>query len=68
MMEGHVTAKVITEAVMHRGAWLTREGVDSTPDGKNNFDQGGYVVDYKPCVRNGSKLVQLSIISGACAI
>jgi len=65
MMEGFIAAKVIVEAVRRQGARPTREGVVATLDSMDNVDLGGYVVGFKPGMRNGSKFVELSIISGA---
>ncbi|WP_312844687.1 ABC transporter substrate-binding protein [Diaphorobacter nitroreducens] len=65
MMEGFIAAKVIAEAVRRQGARPTREGVAAALDSMDNVDLGGYVVGFKPGARNGSKFVELSIISGA---
>ena len=65
MMEGYITAKVIVEAVRRQGARPTREGMVTALEGIDNFNLGGYVVGFKPGMRTGSKLVELSIISGA---
>lgn len=65
MMEGFIAAKVIVEAVRRQGGRPTREGVVAALDAMDNIDLGGYVVGFKPGMRNGSKFVELSIISGA---
>ena len=65
MMEGFIAAKVIVEAVRRQGARPTRDGVVAALDAMDNIDLGGYVVGFKPGMRNGSKFVELSIISGA---
>ena len=65
MMEGFIAAKVIVEAVRRQGARPTREGMAATLDAMDSYDLGGYVVGFKPGMRNGSKFVELSIISGA---
>lgn len=65
MMEGFIAAKVIVEAVRRQGSRPTREGMAATLDSMDSYDLGGYVVGFKPGMRNGSKFVELSIISGA---
>ena len=65
MMEGFIAAKVIVEAVRRLGARPSREGVATALDGMDSFDLGGYVVGFRPNARNGSRFVELSIISGA---
>lgn len=65
MMEGFLTGKVIVEAVRRQGARPTREGTVAALDAMDNFNLGGYVVGFKPGMRTGSKLVELSIISSA---
>jgi ABC-type branched-subunit amino acid transport system substrate-binding protein len=65
MMEGFIAAKVIVEAVRRQGARPSREAFAATLDAMDNFDLGGYVVGFKPNQRNGSRFVELSIISGS---
>jgi branched-chain amino acid transport system substrate-binding protein len=65
MIEGYIAAKVIAEAARRQGAKPTREGMAPALDAIDNFDMGGYAVGYKPTQRNGSKFVELSIITGA---
>lgn len=64
MMEGFIAAKVIGEAVRRQGAQPTREGMAAALDRMESFDLGGYVVGFRPNARNGSRFVELSIISG----
>jgi branched-chain amino acid transport system substrate-binding protein len=64
MMEGYIAAKVIVEAVRRQGARPTREGMVSALETMDNYNLGGYVVGYRPGLRTGSKLVELSIITG----
>jgi branched-chain amino acid transport system substrate-binding protein len=63
MMEGFIAAKVIVEAVRRQGARPTREGIATALDGMDYYDLGGYAVSFKPNQRNGSRLVELSIIT-----
>jgi branched-chain amino acid transport system substrate-binding protein len=64
MMEGYITAKVITEAIRRQGSSkVTREGTIAALDSMDSYDMGGYFVSFKPGMRSGSKFVELSIIT-----
>lgn len=63
MMEGFITAKVITEATRRQGARPTREGMAGALNAMDRYDLGGYAVNYKPGARSGSRFVELTIIS-----
>lgn len=65
MMEGFIAAKVIVEAVRRQGARPTREGMAASLEAIGNLDLGGYLVSFAPQKRNGSRFVELSIISGS---
>jgi branched-chain amino acid transport system substrate-binding protein len=65
MMEGYIAAKVIVEAVRRQGKSPSREGTVAALDAMDSLDLGGYVVGFRPNSRNGSRFVELSIISGA---
>jgi branched-chain amino acid transport system substrate-binding protein len=65
MMEGFIAAKVIVEAVRRQGAKPTREGMVPALDSIDSLDLGGYLVSFRPNKRNGSRFVELSIISGS---
>ena len=65
MMEGYIAAKVIVEAVRRQGARPTREGMGAALETMDNYNLGGYVIGFRPGMRTGSKLVELSIITGA---
>ena len=65
MMEGFIAGKVIVEAVRRQGAKPTREAMATALDGLQNLDLGGYVVGFRPDMRNGSRFVELSIVSGS---
>lgn len=64
MMEGFIAAKVIAEAVRRQGARPTREGMAQALDAMDSFDLGGYLVGFRPNQHNGSRFVELSIITG----
>lgn len=65
MMEGFIAAKVIVEAVRRQGAKPTREAMAATLDAMETYDLGGYLVSFRPNKRNGSRFVELSIVSGS---
>ena len=65
MMEGYIAGKVIIEAVRRQGAKPTREGMAAALDSMDRHDLGGYVVGFRPNMRNGSRFVELSIITGS---
>lgn len=65
MMEGFIAAKVISQAVRRQGAKPTREGTLQALDRMESLDLGGYLVGFKPGIRNGSRFVELSIISSS---
>jgi branched-chain amino acid transport system substrate-binding protein len=64
-LESYIGAKVLVEAVRRAGANPTREGVMKALDSMQNFNVGGYVVDFSPTNHNGSKFVELTAISKA---
>jgi branched-chain amino acid transport system substrate-binding protein len=65
MMEGYIAGKVIIEAVRRQGAKPTREGMVAALEGMDRHDLGGYVVGFRPNMRNGSRFVELSIVTGS---
>jgi ABC-type branched-subunit amino acid transport system substrate-binding protein len=65
MIEGFIAAKVIAEAVRRQGARPTREGMQHALDAMDAYDVGGYLVGFRPNQHNGSRFVELSIVSGA---
>jgi len=65
MMEGFIAGKVIIEAVRRQGAKPTREGMAAALDGLQSLDLGGYALGFRPDMRNGSRFVELTIVSGA---
>ena len=61
-LEGYLAGKILVEAI--------RRSKDSSPAGVvrglemlHDWDMGGYVVDFSPTKHNGSKFVDMSIIS-----
>ncbi len=64
-LESYIGARVLAEAIRRSGANPTREGVMKALDSIQNFNVGGYVVDFSPTNHNGSKFVELTAISKA---
>src|SRR2546429_7655379 len=64
-LESYIGAKVLVEAIRRAGANPTREGLLKTLDSMQNFNVGGYLVDFAPSNHNGSKFVELTAISKA---
>ena len=64
-LEAYIGAKVLAEAIRRAGANPTREGLMKVLDSMQNFNVGGYVVDFSPTNHNGSKFVELTAISKA---
>jgi ABC-type branched-subunit amino acid transport system substrate-binding protein len=61
-LESFIGAKVLVEAIRRSGANPTREGLMKTLDAMQNFNVGGYVVDFSPTNHNGSRFVELTAI------
>ena len=64
-LESYIAAKVLGEAIRRSGANPTREGLMKTLDSMQNFNVGGYVVDFSPTNHNGSRFVELTAIGKA---
>ena len=64
-LESYIGAKVLVEAIRRAGANPTREGLLKTLDSMQNFNVGGYLVDFSASNHNGSKFVELTAISKA---
>ena len=62
-LEGYIAAKVMVEGLRRAGRNLTREGFVRAMEGIQDFDLGGFKVNYGPGNRSGSKFVDLTIIS-----
>lgn len=65
MMEGYITGRVIVEAVQRQGRAPTREGMITALNAMNDYDLGDYVIGFSGGSRNGSKFVELSIVSSS---
>jgi branched-chain amino acid transport system substrate-binding protein len=64
-LESYIAAKVLVEGIRRAGPNLTRETLIKALDSMQNFDAGGYIVDFSPREHNGSKFVELTAISKA---
>jgi len=64
-LESYIGAKVLVEAIRRAGANPTREGLLKTLDSIQNFNVGGYLVDFSPSNHNGSRCVELTAIGKA---
>ncbi|MCP5296659.1 MAG: ABC transporter substrate-binding protein [Zoogloeaceae bacterium] len=62
-LEGYISAKVFVEALRRAGKDLTRGKLIASLESMNNYDLGGFVVDYSGGKHVGSTYVDLSIIS-----
>lgn len=62
-LEGYLTAKVFVEALRRAGKDVTREKLIAALETLNNYDLGGFVIDYSGGKRAGTSFVDLSIIS-----
>ncbi|HET7764578.1 MAG TPA: ABC transporter substrate-binding protein [Burkholderiales bacterium] len=63
-LEGYLAAKILVEAI-HRSKDASSAGVIRGLEMLHDWDMGGYVVDFSPSKHNGSRFVDMSIISGA---
>ncbi|MEO8752159.1 MAG: ABC transporter substrate-binding protein [Casimicrobiaceae bacterium] len=62
-LEGYIAAKVFVEGLRRAGAQPTREGFVAALETLRDFDLGGFNVTYTPGDHNGSKFVELTVIS-----
>ena len=62
-LEGFINAKVMVEGLRRMGRNASRTGLMQALEGMSGYDVGGMRVGYGPGNRDGSKYVELSIIS-----
>ena len=62
-LEGFIAAKVTVEGLRRAGRNLTRESFIRAMESMDNYDAGGFKVSFAPDNHNGSKFVDLTIIS-----
>ena len=61
-LEGFIAAKVFVEGLKRAGRDLTRDRFISAMETLQNFDSGGFFVNFGPASHNGSSFVELTII------
>ena len=62
-LESCIAAKVLVEAMRRSGKEVTRESLYKALASINNYDAGGYLVNFGPEKRHGSNYVELAVIS-----
>ena len=62
-LEGFIAAKVMVEGLRRAGKNLTRDSFIKAMESLDPYDAGGFKVSYGPDNHNGSKFVDLTIIS-----
>ncbi len=62
-LEGYIAAKVMVEGLRRAGRNLTRESFIKAMESLDPYDAGGFKVSYGPDNHNGSRFVDLTIIS-----
>lgn len=61
-LEGYLSAKVFVEGLKRAGKDLTREKLVAALETLDNYDAGGYVVQFSPKRHNASSFVELTMI------
>lgn len=61
-LEGYINARVVVEAIKKQGKDLSRDKLVSTLEGMQNFDLGGYKINYTADSRLGSRHVELTVV------
>jgi len=64
-LEGYIAAKAFVEGLRRAGQNLTRENFISALESFRNLDLGGFSLSFTPTDHSGSKLVVLTMITGA---
>ena len=62
-LEGYVAAKVFVEGLRRAGKEPTREALVTALETLRDFDLGGFYVTFTPADHNGSKFVEMTVIS-----
>ncbi|MFC5303108.1 ABC transporter substrate-binding protein [Azospira restricta] len=62
-LEGFVAAKVMVEALRRAGVQPTREKLVAALESLREYDAGGFVVNYAPGSRLGSRFAEVTIVS-----
>jgi ABC-type branched-subunit amino acid transport system substrate-binding protein len=61
-LEGYITARLVTEGIRKMGKDVSREKLVSALEGMQNFDLGGFKVNYSSNGRQGSHFVELTVV------
>lgn len=61
-LEGYITARLVTEALKKTGKDVTREKLVTSLESMQNFDLGGFKLNYGPNNRLGSRYVELTVV------
>jgi ABC-type branched-subunit amino acid transport system substrate-binding protein len=61
-LEGYITARLMTEALKKTGKDVTREKLVTTLEGMQNYDLGGFKVNFGANNRQGSRYVELTVV------
>ncbi len=62
-LEGYISARVVIEAIKRAGSDPRPAQVATALESMRRFDLGGFVVDFAPGQHEGSRFVDLSVIS-----
>jgi len=62
-LEGYVEAKILVEGLRRTGVVLTRDALVTALESLGSYDVGGMVVTYGPGKREGSRFVDLTMVS-----
>jgi ABC-type branched-subunit amino acid transport system substrate-binding protein len=62
-LEGYIAARIFVEGLRRAGPSPTREGFVAALETLRDYDVGGYQVTYTPTDHNGSRFIELTVIS-----
>lgn len=62
-LEGYISAKVFVEGLRRAGKTLSRDRLIAGLESMGNYDVGGFYVNFSPSNHNGSKFVDMTVIS-----
>jgi ABC-type branched-subunit amino acid transport system substrate-binding protein len=62
-LEGYISAKVLVEAIRRAGPKVSRKTLVTSLENLGAYDLGGYVIEFQPGSRLGSRFVELSLIN-----
>jgi branched-chain amino acid transport system substrate-binding protein len=65
MMEGYVAGRVILEGLRRTKGRFSSDAVAAAMSNLGSVDLGGHVITFRPAQQNGSKYVELSIVSSS---